>query len=401
MDEDEELLGIGAFARRVGLAPSALRFYDDCGVLRPARVDEATGYRQYAEAQAARGVRLRRLRAAGLPLVDVAVVLDGPQHAARDVLRAHLERTRRTADEAQTVVEGFLWEAAGDPRGRCARARVDGAELAGAVRQVVPAAAVGTASEEFPVLGSVLLELVDGEVRLVATDRYRLAVRVLRAEVFEGGPRKLLIGAGAARDLAEWAVRRMTVVVECGPETMNAEGTAEAAGFRLRGAAEGECWEPPRERGRSPRQDPDAFLDYRLILEGLEPGRYRVIVDRGGLRDAVAGRGGVVALEARMGRGGEQELEVTGGEQPPVRLRAVFHVKHDAVKHEAVPRIAFDPAVLVPALEAGVGPDALLEIASEVRPVVVRSADQGSFTTLVMPVSEQAGAGTGEGRADG
>ena len=49
-------------------------------------------------------------------------------------------------------------------------------------------------------------------------------------------------------------------------------------------------------------------------------------------------------------------------------------------------RIAFDPAVLLPALEAGVGPDVLLDVASAAEPVVVRSADQGSFTTLVMPV---------------
>lgn len=49
-------------------------------------------------------------------------------------------------------------------------------------------------------------------------------------------------------------------------------------------------------------------------------------------------------------------------------------------------RIAFDPAVLLPALEASVGPDVLLEVASDAEPVVVRSADQGSFTTLVMPV---------------
>ena len=47
MDEKERLT-IGVFARRVGLTPSALRFYDDCGVLRPAHVDDATGYRYYS-----------------------------------------------------------------------------------------------------------------------------------------------------------------------------------------------------------------------------------------------------------------------------------------------------------------------------------------------------------------
>ncbi|MEU0741399.1 hypothetical protein [Streptomyces sp. NPDC006134] len=51
-----------------------------------------------------------------------------------------------------------------------------------------------------------------------------------------------------------------------------------------------------------------------------------------------------------------------------------------------MPCVAFDPRVLLAAVETGVGPDALLEIAAPDRPVLVRSADQGSFSTLVMPV---------------
>ncbi|MFE3772866.1 MerR family transcriptional regulator, partial [Streptomyces sp. NPDC059122] len=79
MDDDGELLSIGAFARRAGLTPSALRFYGDCGVLRPDRVDAATGYRRYGTAQVARAVRLRHLRAAGLPVGDVGDQ-DHPRH---------------------------------------------------------------------------------------------------------------------------------------------------------------------------------------------------------------------------------------------------------------------------------------------------------------------------------
>ncbi|MFC9235910.1 MerR family transcriptional regulator [Streptomyces decoyicus] len=394
MDDTEELLTIGAFARRVGLAPSALRFYDDCGVLRPARVDAVTGYRRYGAGQAARAVKVRQLRAAGLPLVDVAVVLDGPEDAARGVLRTHLERTRRTADETRAVVEGFLREATGatEHHGSWARARVGGAELASAVRQVAPAVATGADREEFPVLGCVLLELVDGEVRWVATDRYRLAARVLRPTAFEGGPRRVLIGADTARDLAEWAVRQVTVEVEC---------AADAAGVRLRSGADRREVPEGAGQGRGSAGDPAAYPDYRLLLEGLEAGRHRVIVDRAGLRDAVTGRAGAVSLSvgaehgeaADVGGPGEpdtagdtarheagQVLEVAGGGREPVRIRAV--------RTGPGLRIAFDPAVLVPALEAGVGPDVLLEITSADRPVVVRSADQGSFTTLVMPVRE-------------
>ncbi|QRX93259.1 MerR family transcriptional regulator [Streptomyces noursei] len=382
MDDDGELLGIGAFARRVGLTPSALRFYDDCGVLRPDRVDAATGYRRYAARQVARAAQLRQLRAAGLPLVDVETVLDGPEDAARNVLRAHLERTRRAADEARAVAEGFLYETPEGPVSRvgAARARVDGPELASAVRQVAPAAAVGAAAEEFPVLGSVLLELADGEVRLVATDRYRLAVRGLRPEVFEGGPRRVLIAVDAARRMAEWAVRQRAVEVEC-PAVVDASGVA-----RVRLWSGAEPWEPGAPgTGAAGVGEPGEFPDYRLMLTGLADARHRVIVDRAGLRDAVADRGGAVvslafgAVVAPVAEGAtDGALEVSGGEPDAVRL--------PAVRIGPGLRIAFDPAVLVPVLEAGVGPDVLLEIASADQPVVVRSADQGSFTAVVMPV---------------
>ncbi|WP_438487022.1 MerR family transcriptional regulator [Streptomyces sp. S186] len=374
MDDDGELLGIGAFARRVGLTPSALRFYDDCGVLRPDRVDAATGYRRYGAGQVARAVRLRQLRSAGLPLVDVETVLDGSEDAARDVLRAHLERTRRAADEARAVVEGFLGEAAARPadRGGAARARVGGPELASAVRQVGPAAALGATAQEFPVLGCVLLELAEGEVRLVATDRYRLAVRVLRPEVVEGGPRRALIAVDAARRMAEWAVRRPVVEVEWAAAA-DASGAVEV---RLRSG--GACWAAGGVAAGV--AGPGEFPDYRLMLTGLGATRQRVIVDRAALRDAVTDRGGAVASLAIAAEAEDADaaLEVSGGEAGPVRLRAVLTGPGL--------RIAFDPAVLVPALEAGVGPDVLLEIVAQDQPVVVRSADQGSFTTVVMPV---------------
>lgn len=154
------LLSIGAFARRVGLAPSALRFYDDCGLLRPARVDAASGYRWYAPGQADRAVTVRRLRAAGLPLVDARVVLDGGPDEARRVLAGHARRARRTAVEAEAAIEEVLRDLP-DGAPRRAEAWVGAAELASAVRQVAPAVATGAARAEFPVLGHVLLELAD------------------------------------------------------------------------------------------------------------------------------------------------------------------------------------------------------------------------------------------------
>ncbi|QLH23765.1 MerR family transcriptional regulator [Streptomyces sp. Rer75] len=403
MDDDESLMGIGTFARRVGLAPSALRFYDDCAVLRPARVDAATGYRYYAPEQAPRATLLRRLREAELPLVEATTVLDGPPEEAREVLRDHLRRTRESAAAARAAIEDVLRALPGGAR--CGRARVGGAELAGAVRQVGSAVAEGAVREEFPVLGRVLLELADQELRLVATDRYRLSVRALRPLAISGEPCGLPVGVEELRDLAGWARGLPEVAIEVdGPEV------------RVRGGGE--------ERALSVADE--AFPAYRMVLDGLADARHRVITDRAALCAAVAERGGDGPVVLRTGDG---VLSVEGSHPLPTvrdddRLGAAGSAAAgdsaarsttaegtaargtppaDAADGNPLPavaggralpalrtgpplRIAFDPAVLLPALEASVGPDVLLEVASDAEPVVVRSADQGSFTTLVMPV---------------
>ncbi|WP_063736665.1 MerR family transcriptional regulator [Streptomyces sp. RTd22] len=348
MNDDEPLMGIGAFARRVGLTPSALRFYDDCAVLRPARVDAATGYRYYAPEQAPRATLLRRLREAELPLVEATAVLDGPPEEAREVLRAHLRRSSESAAAARAAIEDVLRELPGGVRR--GQVRVGGAELAGAVRQVGSAVATDAVREEFPVLGRVLLELAEEELRLVATDRYRLSVRALRPIAISGEPCGVPVGIEELREVASWARGLAEVAIE-----------VAGAEVRVRGGGE--------ERGL-PVAD-EVFPAYRMVLDGLATARHRVITDRSALCAAVAERGGDGPVVLRTGDG---ELTVEGGRTlsalctgPPLR-------------------IAFDPALLLSALEAGVGPDVLLEVVSGAEPVVVRSADQGSFTTLVMPV---------------
>ncbi|OKK02310.1 transcriptional regulator [Streptomyces sp. CB03234] len=352
-------LSIGAFARRVGLAPSALRFYDDCGVLRPAHVDGVTGYRYYEPGQEARAGVVRRLREAGLPLVDALVVLDGGREAARAVLEDHARRSRDMAAAAQAAVEDILCDlpgASGTRPGTGTRARVGGAEFASAVRQVAPAAAGAGVGEELRELGCVLLELDGQEVRLVATDRFRLAVRVLRAEAGGGGPRQVLVDAAEMRDIAAWALWLPEV-------TMEIDGPG--------------AWVRSGDRVRAVPVVDGAFPDYRMVLDGLPPARHRIIAGRGELREVLTGRCGspAVALHTE-----ERRLVATAPGTERTTLRAICT--------GPALRIAFDPDVLLAALDAGVGPDVLLEISSPTQPVVVRSADQGSFTTLVMPVRE-------------
>lgn len=58
-------LGPAEFAAVTGLSIKALRLYDERGLLVPARVDQATGYRRYTEDQIATAARIALLRLAG------------------------------------------------------------------------------------------------------------------------------------------------------------------------------------------------------------------------------------------------------------------------------------------------------------------------------------------------
>ncbi|MEV0036065.1 MerR family transcriptional regulator [Streptomyces sp. NPDC050804] len=386
-----ELLSISAFARRVGLAPSALRFYDDCRVLRPTRVDGATGYRYYSTDQEARARLLRSLRMAGLPLADAGVVLDGPADEARTVLERHRETVRdrtRTADATIAEILRSLsfagsTESAGatgatgpvepaeavEDRFRVTEVRLDGAELASAVRQVVPA--VGR-DEEHPVLGCVLMEMEDTEVRLVATDRYRLSLRVLGPAAMAGPSRRLLVEAAELIAVGAWATRHPEVTVEAGPFGARVHGTD--------GSATGSgAWSGSGARFRELALFDGRFPAYREMLSDLPPARHRVIVDRSALLAALRRFEDAPGVALRLGERDEAAISLPDGSRTTVLRATVLGT---------VPlRIGFDPAVLAPALEAGVGPDVLLEISGATRPVLVRSADQGSFTTLVMPIA--------------
>jgi DNA-binding transcriptional MerR regulator/predicted enzyme related to lactoylglutathione lyase len=101
------LLSIGRFAAVTGLTVTALRHYDEVGLLAPAHVDPATGYRWYETAQAPRADVIRRLRAVDLPLDEVAAVVDAVVDAVGDPdrVRALLDvHERRLAERAAATL---------------------------------------------------------------------------------------------------------------------------------------------------------------------------------------------------------------------------------------------------------------------------------------------------------
>ncbi len=92
------MFSIGDFARHGRVSVRMLRHYDAIGLLRPARVDAATGYRYYRAAQLADLNRVVALKDLGFTLEQVRSLLD--ERVSGDELRGML-RLRRAELAAQ------------------------------------------------------------------------------------------------------------------------------------------------------------------------------------------------------------------------------------------------------------------------------------------------------------
>ncbi|HEX7992958.1 MAG TPA: MerR family transcriptional regulator [Streptosporangiaceae bacterium] len=101
------LLTIGAFARASRLSPKALRLYDELGLLQPAEVDPASGYRFYDPAQLDRARLVAWLRRLGMPLARIRMVCDAePATAAAEIAAYWAQVT--TEAEARQELASFL-----------------------------------------------------------------------------------------------------------------------------------------------------------------------------------------------------------------------------------------------------------------------------------------------------
>lgn len=110
------MLTIGAFARASRLSPKALRLYDELDLLRPARVDQDTGYRYYAVEQLERARLVAWLRRLGMPLTGIrAVCALEPAAAAREI-RAHWARVEAETAARRDLAAFLVDHLNADPR---------------------------------------------------------------------------------------------------------------------------------------------------------------------------------------------------------------------------------------------------------------------------------------------
>ena len=93
---------IGDFSRLSLVSVKALRYYDELGLLKPARVDEFTGYRYYSASQLTRLNRVLALKDMGLSLEQIALLLD--KEPTPDQIRGMLRL--KQVELQQQLVEG-------------------------------------------------------------------------------------------------------------------------------------------------------------------------------------------------------------------------------------------------------------------------------------------------------
>jgi DNA-binding transcriptional MerR regulator len=324
-DEGTRLLTIGEFAARTRLAPSALRYYDDAGLLRPTHVDPDSGYRRYAPAQVAEAVLIRELRALAMPVAEVRALLDASAADAHRRLEEHWRGVEaRVAEARARLAAAHRLIDREDPMGTVVT--IDGRELAAAIRQVLPAAPperLTRPGADRALPAGALLEVSGNVLRLVATDGHRLAMRDLVPAAIAGGDASRIVPGAALAALAE----------------------------RLAGGPGG----PYELRVDELPEEAGPFPPYGPVVAPVAR-RHRLAETVEALRRRVEASGPVVLLD---------------GFEPPLTA-------------------AYDRRYLLAALEAAPGPDVIVEADGELATAMIRSASDGSFTALVMPIRREA-----------
>jgi DNA-binding transcriptional MerR regulator len=102
------MLTISRLARRFGLSRSTLLYYDSIGLLIPSE-RSPSNYRLYSDADVERMELIDVYRRAGLPLADIARVLDSDGDSLADLLRDRLQNLngeiRKLRCQQQMIVE--------------------------------------------------------------------------------------------------------------------------------------------------------------------------------------------------------------------------------------------------------------------------------------------------------
>ncbi|MFG2843749.1 MerR family transcriptional regulator [Kitasatospora sp. NPDC048296] len=357
---ESELHSIGELARNSGLGVGTLRYYDGAEVLSPAWVDPHTGYRWYRPAQLADARLLARLRRVGLPLAAIRAVLgaDPGSGEARRVLDAHLRRledgladARRELSLIRTMIDQREQPMTTTPAETRLTVPADGLAAAlDAVRFAV------CGDPELPSLAGVLFEPDGPVLRLVATDRYRLALAEVPAT---GAPEQPTAGTIVPTPLAD-ALRALLPTAPAEVTLTLGTGTfrAETGGHRIEGAA----------------LDFD-YPDHR-VLTRLDP-QHRITLPAADLRAAV--ETGATRTLPSGPQGTDCAVTVLTLTQDGRLTVATTPAAGDV-------QVAVNRDFLLDALRAGHPEQLLLELGGPIAPLAIRTPGRAGTFSVLMPV---------------
>jgi DNA-binding transcriptional MerR regulator len=99
-----KVLRIGEFSRLSQVTIKALRYYDDMGLLKPARIDQFTGYRYYSVEQLPHIHRIIAFKELGLSLEKIATMLNDnlSSEETAETLRQQEEQIKQRIHEEET-----------------------------------------------------------------------------------------------------------------------------------------------------------------------------------------------------------------------------------------------------------------------------------------------------------
>ena len=111
MDQQKDLLSIGAFASMTRLSIKALRLYDQLDLLQPRHVDPQTGYRFYSIDQLSCARMIRNMREMDMPLATIRQVLAALTSSpaqAEALLREYAEMREQQVRQIRVQVGQFI-----------------------------------------------------------------------------------------------------------------------------------------------------------------------------------------------------------------------------------------------------------------------------------------------------
>lgn len=241
--------------------------------------------------------------------------------------------------------------------------RFDGAALAGALRQVLPAAST---DDNRPILTGVLLAAEGEGLRLVATDSYRLAVVDLPGVSVLSSGKSVLVPSRALGELTRAMGADDEITLRLGERDASFSTSGDGGMLLTTRLIEGDY---PNYQGLIPQNQPNLLrVSREALIEGLR--RVKLLA-----RDATPVRL-VMSSDGLELRATTQDV----GEG---------HESLDATYEGEELTVAFNPDYLLAGVEAATGDEITLSTIDSLKPAIVRDPSTENFLYLLMPVRVQ------------